>query len=81
MGAVDKRNRGMVRQWRLLRALQKSQRGMTFQQLREAAEERVCERTIRRDVDTLELAGFPIDVVSGEHIEQTKVYLRDWTVN
>lgn len=81
MGAVDKRNRGMVRQWRLLRALQKTRCGLTFRQLREAAEEAVCERTIRRDVDTLELAGFPIDVVSGERIEQTKVYLRDWTIN
>ena len=77
--AGHKRHRGLIRQWRLLRALQKARLGMTFDQLIAAADEPVCERTIRRDVDTFIFAGFPIDVVT--QWPHTKVYLRDWTVN
>lgn len=73
------RNRGLVRQWRLIRALSVARLGLTFAQLAEAAEERVCERTIRRDVDTLTLAGFPVDVVT--QWPATKVYLRNWTIH
>lgn len=59
------RQRGLIRQWKLLRALEASRRGLTWAQLAEAAEEPVHKRTLMRDVDTLTLAGFPIDVRTG----------------
>lgn len=62
------RNRGLVRQWRLVRALAKDPMGLTFAQLIAVANEPVCERTIRRDVDTLTVAGFPMEVVSGGQV-------------
>ena len=82
MGSA-KRYRGLIRQWRLVRALQKARMGMTFKQLVEAADEPVCLRTIRRDVDTLTFAGFPIDVESGQPgtRSEARIYLREWTVN
>lgn len=64
--AGHKRHRGLIRQWRLVRALQKARYGMTFMELADAAEESVSLRTIRRDIDTLTLAGFPVDVDSGD---------------
>jgi len=73
------RNRGLIRQWRLVRALAASKAGLTFKQLRDVADEPVCDRTIRRDVDTLTFAGFPIDVVS-DFGNGSKVYLRDWSL-
>ena len=73
MGAT-KRNRGLIRQWRLVRALSVARLGMTFAQLTEAANEPVSVRTIRRDIDTLTFAGFPVDVVT--QWPHTKVYLR-----
>lgn len=78
MGSV-KRQRGLIRQWRLIRALGAARLGLTFQQLQDAAEEPVCLRTIRRDVDTLTIAGFPIDVVT--QWPHPKVYLRRWKVH
>lgn len=75
------RQRGLIRQWRLVRALQASRLGLTFAQLREASEDAACMRTIRRDIDTLFFAGFPIDVESGENIDATKVFLRDRSIH
>lgn len=56
----------IVRQWRVLLALDANRHGLTFEQLcrRLSTEHKVTERTIRRDVDALTLAGFPIDVRS-----------------
>jgi predicted DNA-binding transcriptional regulator YafY len=71
------RNRGLIRQWKLVRSLMAARLGLTFAQLIEAAEEPVTMRTIRRDVDTLTLAGFPVDVVT--QWPHTKVYWRHWS--
>lgn len=60
-----KRQRGLIRQWKLLLALDAAPRGLSWQQLIDAADESVCWRTVYRDIDTLTLAGFPIDVRSG----------------
>ena len=69
------RQRGLIRQWKLLRALEAVQpRGLSWAQLQTAAEEAVCVRTLRRDIDTLTLAGFPVDVVSLP--DGPRVYLR-----
>ena len=78
-----RRYRGLIRQWRLVRALQKARFGLTFRQLIEVAEEPVSLRTVRRDVDTLTFAGFPIDVESGQPGTRTeaKIYLREWTTH
>ncbi len=73
MGQV-KRQRGLIRQWQLVRALEAHPRGMTFRQLQQVPDEAACLKTIRRDIDTLTIAGFQIDVVTGENT--TKVYLR-----
>lgn len=57
--------------------------GLTFPQLIGAADEVVCERTIRRDVDTLTFAGFPIDVVTGDYCGTvpTRVFWRKESIN
>lgn len=76
------RNRGLIRQWRIVRALQASRLGLTFAQLQDVAEDGAVIRTIRRDIDTLTIAGFPIDVQSGKRWEsQAKVFWREETVN
>lgn len=51
----------IVRQWRLLVALESASRGLTLAQLRDAAPDAVTERTIRRDLEALTQAGFPIE--------------------
>ena len=51
----------IVRQWRLLVALESASRGLTLAHLGEAAADGVTERTIRRDLEALTQAGFPIE--------------------
>lgn len=51
----------IVRQWRLLLALEGRARGLRLADLREAAGTGVSERTIRRDLTALAQAGFPIE--------------------
>lgn len=78
------RQRGLIRQWKMVRALQASRMGMTFSQLRVVADDDpVSLRTIRRDVDTLTFAGMPIEVESGNPHEPkpAKVFWREETVN
>ena len=55
------RHSEIVRQWRLLVALESASRGLTLAQLGEAAADGVTERTIRRDLEALTQAGFPIE--------------------
>ena len=55
------RHTEIVRQWRLLLALEGRARGLTLRELQEAAGEGVSERTIRRDLNALAQAGFPIE--------------------
>ena len=70
------RNRGLVRQWKLLLALDAAVCGLSWAQLIAAAQERVSERTIRRDIDTLTFAGFPIDVESRAGGVTARIFLR-----
>lgn len=56
------RHAEIVRQWRILLALEGHARGATLAALRQAAGGAVSERTIRRDLDALAQAGFPIDI-------------------
>lgn len=51
----------IVRQWRLLLALEGRARGLTLAEAQEEAADGVSERTIRRDFDALSQAGFPIE--------------------
>lgn len=69
----------IVRQWRLLLALDAHRGGLTLAQLRTrmAADTTVGARTIRRDLDALILAGFPIDVRSGGAPEAATVWVID----
>lgn len=57
--------RGLVRQWTLVRALQASKRPMTFPQLAAQITDETHIRTIRRDIATLADAGFPVFVSDG----------------
>jgi predicted DNA-binding transcriptional regulator YafY len=55
------RHTEIVRQWRLLLALEGRSRGMTLSDAQNEAGDGVSERTIRRDFDALTQAGFPIE--------------------
>lgn len=55
------RHSEIVRQWRILLALEGRARGLTLGEAREVAGEGVSERTIRRDFEALTQAGFPIE--------------------
>ncbi|MGE3276269.1 MAG: helix-turn-helix transcriptional regulator [Vicinamibacterales bacterium] len=50
-----------MRQWRIVLALEGRARGLTLADIRDAAGDGVTERTIRRDLDALAQAGFPIE--------------------
>jgi predicted DNA-binding transcriptional regulator YafY len=54
------RNSELVRQWEILRAIDATPTGMSLRKL--AAKQRVHQRTIRRDIEALERAGFPLYV-------------------
>ena len=54
----EERNRQLIRQWRILASLETSRTGRTLQAL--ATEHGVCIRTIRRDLEALQAAGFPL---------------------
>ncbi|HXH06206.1 MAG TPA: WYL domain-containing protein [Vicinamibacterales bacterium] len=53
------RNAELIRQWEILRTLDACRYGVTIDQL--ARERGVSTRTIRRDLEALALAGFPVD--------------------
>lgn len=55
------RHAEIVRQWRILLALEGRARGLSLPDLQEAAGEGVSDRTIRRDLNALAQAGFPIE--------------------
>jgi len=55
------RHTEIVRQWRLLLALEGKSRGMTLSEAQNEAGDGVSERTIRRDFEALTQAGFPIE--------------------
>lgn len=57
------RHSEIVRQWRILLALEGKARGLTLAEAQDVAGEGVSERTIRRDLDALTQAGFPIESV------------------
>ncbi len=57
------RNAEMIRQWQVLQALETARYGKTIQEL--ADEQGVTTRTIRRDLDALDQAGFPITSSEG----------------
>jgi predicted DNA-binding transcriptional regulator YafY len=55
------RHSEIVRQWRILLALESRARGLTLAEAQQIAGDGVSDRTIRRDLDALAQAGFPID--------------------
>ncbi len=55
---IKTRNIGLIRQWRFLLALDGNKFGLSLRQLAEMGG--VTERTVRRDMDTLILSGFPV---------------------
>jgi predicted DNA-binding transcriptional regulator YafY len=57
------RHTEIVRQWRILLALEGRSRGLTLAEAVEVAGEGVSDRTIRRDFEALTQAGFPIETV------------------
>lgn len=57
------RHSEIVRQWRILLALEGRARGLTLTEAQEIAGDGVSDRTIRRDFDALAQAGFPIETI------------------
>lgn len=60
------RNAAIIRQWNVLQAIAASRHGQTIDQLAELSG--VTTRTVRRDLEALSVAGFPLydDVVGGQ---------------
>lgn len=58
---VSGRGEQLLRQWRLLRALEGARRPLTAQELRDAIEAECSSRTVFRDLELLAELGFPID--------------------
>ncbi len=54
------RGRQIRRQWKLLRALEAARRGLTGSELLDAVGERCSARTLYRDLEDLQAAGFPL---------------------
>lgn len=54
------RGRQLIRQWKLLQILECLRAGATLQALHERIDEPCVERTLRRDLEALQAAGFPI---------------------
>jgi predicted DNA-binding transcriptional regulator YafY len=52
------RSAEVIRQWTILRAIEASRHGLTIEQLADVGE--VTTRTIRRDLEALNTAGFPV---------------------
>ena len=65
------RNAEMIRQWRILRAVESARYGRTIQEL--ADETHVSTRTIRRDLDALDQAGFPMTSTEGPGAHRWKL--------
>ena len=57
------RHTEIVRQWRILLTLEGRARGLTLAEAQDVVGEGVSERTIRRDLDALTQAGFPIETI------------------
>lgn len=55
------RGRQVVRQWQILVALRGARFGLTLKQLREAVDAGCSERTLYRDIEQLQAAGFGVD--------------------
>ena len=55
------RHTEIVRQWRILLGLEEKARGITLAEAQDVAGDGVSDRTIRRDLDALTQAGFPIE--------------------
>jgi len=60
------RHSEIVRQWRLLLALEGKSRGLTLSEAQQEAGDGVSDRTIRRDFEALTQAGFPIETAKRE---------------
>src|SRR5512139_1789701 len=52
------RNKELIRQWQILRDIDGARNGISIQKL--AAERDVHQKTIRRDLEALQKAGFPL---------------------
>ncbi|RPJ80651.1 MAG: WYL domain-containing protein [Acidobacteria bacterium] len=65
------RNAEMIRQWRILRSVESARYGKTIQEL--ADDGGVSTRTIRRDLDALDQAGFPMTSTEGPGAHRWKL--------
>jgi predicted DNA-binding transcriptional regulator YafY len=65
MSGAVRRGRQVVRQWEVLRALERARRGLTVQELAEIIDQESSLRTVYRDLDALEQAGFAIASTDG----------------
>lgn len=54
------RGRQIVRQWKILRALEGSRMGLSAKQMTDAIDEECSQRTVYRDLEQLQAAGFPL---------------------
>lgn len=58
MAKPSERCKMVIRQWEILKHLE--ERPATLGELAEASDPRVCERVIRRDIEALQAARFPL---------------------
>jgi hypothetical protein len=76
---TQSRYRLIIRQWQMLRVLAAHARGVTLANLVELAGDGACQRTVRRDLEALEYAGFPVERIDRSPIEvRWRLNLKDW---
>src|SRR5690606_23300303 len=64
-GRPEARGRQVIRQLTLLRALENARRGLSVGELHALVGEECVQRTIYRDIEQLQAAGFPLEEEKG----------------
>lgn len=64
------RGNQLIRQWQLLRTIEASRRGLTAAELHEEVADLSSPRTVYRDLEVLQAAGFPLYLIAFDELRE-----------